>query len=290
MKYLAVSILLLCAMAFLVTSCSKDTSCTESTWYQDLDEDGLGNPDESLSACEQPSGYVLDNTDTNDAGTSTPLSAFDEFNSDAVTISFSGNEVTIETSGVPNHTSPYWPEGDPLHIDAVVATGMTPGQIGARPLGVTLPIAPKIAASSTATGLGPIGISVTGVPIFNDTEGPNNPLEAMIAQTFDYAGAHMGPSGYHYHVESSDVPENTVLTHDDENLLGIMADGFLIYGRKCNAIGGHPTDLDASGGHSSITQHGDEEFYHYHIINEYYLGSIVVLFGVDLQGTPNSIM
>ncbi|WP_046758740.1 YHYH protein [Kordia jejudonensis] len=242
-----------------------------------------------VSSCDDDSNATT--TEPSATETSTPLAAFDEFNTDAVTISFDGDEITIDTNGVPNHTSPYWESSAPLHIDAVVATALTPGMIGDRSFTVTVPSAPGLASSSTATGLGPIGISVTGTPIFNDTEGPNVPLEAQIAETFDYAGAHMGPSGYHYHVESSDVPENTVLSHNDEKLVGIMADGFLIYGRKCNATGNYPTDLDASGGHRSSSQHSNgEEFYHYHIINEFYLGTIIVLFGVDLQGTPNAIM
>ena len=234
----------------------------------------------------------VDMEDPSPVGTATPLSAFDEFNPDAITISFDGDQITIDSNGLPNHTSPYWEETDPLYIEPVVASRMTPGRIGGdRSLTVTVPAAPEIASSSSATGLGPIGISITGVPIFNDTEGPNRPLEEEIAQTFDYAGAHNGPSGYHYHVESSDVPENTVLSHDDEKLVGIMADGFLIYGRKCNSTGDYPTDLDVSGAHASSTQHSEgEEFYHYHIINEFYLGSIIALFAVDLQGTPNSIM
>ncbi len=232
-----------------------------------------------------------DETGGSSAEISTPISAFDEFNPDSVTISFDGDEITIESNGLPNHTSPYWAPTDPLYIDPIVATHLTPGGIGSGSFILTVPSAPELAASSTATGLGPIGISVTGVPIFNDTEGPNRPLEEEIAESFDYAGAHNGPSGYHYHVESSDIPENTVLSHDDQQLVGIMADGFLIYGRKCNSIGDHPTDLDVSGGHRSSTQHsGEEEFYHYHIINEYYLGTLIVLFGGDLQGTPNTIM
>ncbi len=240
-----------------------------------------------ISSCKD------DANDTDDSSTesSTPIAAFDEFNPDAVTISFDGDEITIESNGLPNHTSPYWAETEPLYIDPVVATRLTPGGIGSRSLTVTVPSAPEIAATSTATGLGPIGISVTGVPIFNDQEGDNRPIEEMIVETFDYAGAHNGPSGYHYHVESSDVPENTILSHDDEKLVGIMADGFLIYGRKCNSTGDHPTNLDVSGGHSSSTQHSaNDKFYHYHIINEFYLGNIIALFAVDLQGTPNSIM
>lgn len=257
MKYLLTAILFILGISILTTSCKNS----------------------------------MDDDETTTSEESTPLSAFDEFNPDAVIISFNEGEITIESNGLPNHTSPYWASTDPLYIDPVVATHLTPGGIGMGSFTVTVPAAPELATSSSATGLGPIGIGVTGVPIFNDTEGPNRPLEEQIAETFDYAGAHNGPSGYHYHIESSNVPENTVLSHDDEKLVGIMADGFLIYGRKCNSVGDHPTDLDASGGHHSSTQHSNNEgFYHYHIINEFYLGSIIVLFGVDLQGTPNAIM
>ncbi|MEO0471591.1 MAG: YHYH protein [Bacteroidota bacterium] len=275
----------------LVSSCKEDDICVETNWYQDADGDGLGNPDVSLSACEQPEGYVADNSDLNDSGNpSTPLSAFDEFNPDAVTVSFDGDEVTIVTNALPNHTSPYWAETEPLYIDPVVAVALTPGRIGGnRSYTLTASTAPGLAATSTATGLGPIGIAVTGVPIFNDMEGPNRPLEEQIVETFDYAGAHNGPSGYHYHIESYDVPENTVLSHDDEKLVGIMADGFLIYGRR-EMDGSYPTDLDESGGHFGVTPHSNgEEIYHYHIVNEYYFGNIIALFAGELQGTPNAI-
>ena len=83
---------------------------------------------------------------------------------------------------------------------------------------------------------------------------------------------------------------NNIVSFDDEKLVGIMADGFLIYGRR-EMDGAYPTDLDASGGHLGATTHSDgSEIYHYHIINEFYLGSIIALFAGDLQGTPNSIM
>ncbi len=244
----------------------------------------------SCSSDSEGTDTTDDTPDTPDA-VSTPLSAFDEFNPEAVTISFDGDEITIDSNGLPNHSSPYWEETEALYIEPVVATRLTPGRIGGdRSFTVTVPAAPEIAATSSATGLGPIGISVTGVPIFNDTEGPNIPLEEQIVETFDYAGAHNGPSGYHYHVESSDVPENTVLSHDDDKLVGIMADGFLIYGRR-EMDGTYPTDLDESGGHFGVTPHSNGvEVYHYHIINEFYLGSIIALFAVDLKGTPNSIM
>ncbi len=54
----------------LFSSCDEgDMPCTELTWYENADGDGLGNPDVSQSAGEQPEGYVADNPDTNDSST-----------------------------------------------------------------------------------------------------------------------------------------------------------------------------------------------------------------------------
>ena len=298
MKHLTfIGLITLTTISVVLISSCKDEECIESTWYQDLDEDGFGNPDVAIESCDQPDGYVGNNTDPNDSETTAgaggnPLSAYDEFNPDAVTITFSGDEVTLESNALPNHTTPYYADSDPLYIDPVVAveSQMSPGKINQGSYTMTVPTAPELAASSSATGLGAIGIAVTGAPIFNDEEGPNIQLSENVASGFDYAGGHMGPTGYHYHLESSDVEENTTLSHDDEKLVGILNDGFLLYGRK-EMDGSYPTDLDESGGHFGPTQHSDgEEFYHYHIINEIYVGPYILLFGGDLQGTPNGIM
>ncbi len=290
MKFLKYSVITLLYLAIFFTSCNEEEPCTEITWYQDADGDGLGNPDISLTSCDPIDGYVDNSSDVNDSGvTPTPLSAFDEFNSSSVTISFDGDEITIVSTGIPNHTSCYWEETEDLYIEQNFGDHVTPGKIREGSYTVTVSASPELANQSSATGLGAIGIAVTGAPIYNDQERQNMPLDVETALGFDYAGGHVGPGGYHYHIEAADVAENKTLSYDDESLVGIMADGFLLYGRK-EMDGSYPSDLDESGGHFGVTPHSNgEEIYHYHIVNEYYVNSYILLFGGDLKGTPNTI-
>ncbi|QHI38867.1 hypothetical protein IMCC3317_42670 [Kordia antarctica] len=233
--------------------------------------------------------------------------AFSEFDAANVTIMLNGSNVEIETNGMPNHTSPYWsnttarsatdPMGNtlttpasaqnhPLFVEPTATSYamMAPGNIddfnGSYSL--TIPAIPTLASSSSATGLGAIGIAISGAMIYNDEEGPNVPLDNAVG-SLDYTAAHTGPQSYHYHLETKAWSE------DDEELIGIIADGFFLYGRKCNSTATYPTDLDASGGHTSTTQHTTTAEYHYHIQNELYLNEYYILFPGNYQGTANNI-
>lgn len=233
--------------------------------------------------------------------------AFAEFNDESYSISYSGTNVVITTNGLPNHTSPYWsntnercingPMGTrctntnttvdhPLYIDPYVANEgiMSPGNIDqfSGNYTLTVPQNPTVASNSNSTGLGAIGLAVSGSVIYNDEEGPNVPLLAAVG-SLDYNGAHTGPQSYHYHLEPK------AWSNNDFQLIGIMADGFFIYGRKCYSTGDYPTDLDATNGHTAQTQHSCSPEYHYHIENELYLGEYYILFPNDFAGTPSSI-
>lgn len=236
--------------------------------------------------------------------------AFGDFDTDNTDIMLSGNNVIIETNGMANHTSPYWsnttercaqppmgPElctntnttvNHPLFVEPTETTYqfMAPGNIddfnGSYSL--TVLAAPALATISSSTGLGAIGIAVSGANIYNDQEGPNMPLDNNTIGSFDYTAAHTGPQSYHYHLEPK------AWSNDDDELIGIIADGFFIYGRKCNSTNDYPTDLDVSGGHTSTTQHSEgASEYHYHIQNELYLNEFYILFPGDYQGTPSNI-
>lgn len=216
--------------------------------------------------------------------------AFDAFDTDETDIYISGNgtTITIETTGLPNHTTPYWSESHELYVapTATNTSAMTPTRIdtSGRDLSSTLtvPAYPEHATSTTSTNLGPIGIAVSGAYIYNDQEGNGALDEAAVS--LDYTGAHIGPDYYHYHLEPK------AFTNDDDKLVGIMADGFFIYGRRDYPSNEYPDDLDASGGHFGPTPTNPDGEYHYHIINEIYSTTgTYILFAGPFMGTPNAL-
>ncbi|QNM86604.1 YHYH protein [Polaribacter pectinis] len=207
--------------------------------------------------------------------TGTLHEAFADFNSNAVEIYLDGNDVVIETTGLPNHETVYWGSGNSLYRDEP-NVALTPTEINDNNNATTIRVdaTPDLTGATVSTQLNTIGIAVSGASIFNDQEG-NGALD-QAAASLDWTGAHIGPGVYHYHLEPK------AFTNDDDNLVGILLDGVFIYGRKCNSTGTYPTDLDSSGGHSTETQHSEGKVeYHYHIKNELYstTGSYVVFEG-----------
>ncbi len=313
MKFtLQIALCSIIALSVMFVSCGdEDDPCTGVTWYEDADGDGLGNPDVTTSACEQPEGYVENSDDDDDTGgtTDTPElhPAFADFSEENFEIMLDGDEVVIVSTGLPDHSSPYWsnvterctvdPMGrtlctnsnttanHPLFVEPTVTTfdDMAPGNIDDFNGSYTLriPTNPEKATSTSSTGLGPIGMAVSGSMIYNDEEGPNVPLDDAVV-SLDFTAAHTGPQSYHYHLEPK------AWSDDDDKLIGIISDGFFLYGRR-DYDGSYPDDLDASGGHFGPTPHNPDGEYHYHIMNDAYLGQYYILFPRDYQGTPNPI-
>lgn len=265
----------------------------------------LGLSTYSCSSNEAATDTATDAT-TDGTTTATLSSAFSLFDKTNVTVTLSGSNVVLKSNGLPNHKSPYWSNTTARTLDGIATAAsatnhalfetpeanggttsyatMAPGNIDnfTGSYSLTVPASPSKASKTSATGLGAIGIAVSGAMIYNDEEGPGIALNSAVS-SLDVCGAHTGPQSYHYHLE----PKKW--SNDDSNLIGIIADGFFLYGRKCNSTGTYPTDLDASGGHTSTTQYSTTAVYHYHIKNELYLSKYYILFPGDYRGTPKTI-
>lgn len=246
-----------------------------------------------LSGCgDGSSDDTVEETDNSSGETATLSDAFLDFGAN-VTAVVDGSDIVVESNGRPDHTSPYWDPDNAsgLYIEPnsvyTIESQMSPGFIEEYNNMYSLRISgsPAKASSSSSTGLGAIGISVSGAPIFNDQEGPNVNLDIGVISGFDRNGGHTGPETYHYHLEPISI------SNDDDSLVGVIADGFFLYGRRCYSNPNeYPADLDESGGHSAATKYsaGTSE-YHYHIQNDLYLSAYYLLFPGNYQGTASAI-
>ncbi|CAN5457705.1 hypothetical protein BH11BAC5_BH11BAC5_55670 [soil metagenome] len=204
--------------------------------------------------------------DTGGGGNATVPAVFSKFNS-TVTISVEGNFVVLKSNGLPEHKSPYY-QGTTwaatlyeAYNGTNPAFAINPNRIAQQNLTFKIPISPALNTTHEATPLGPIGISINGVPIFNQYAGPAQPLTNEI-NSFDQYNGHPQQTGqYHYHVE----PLYTTALKGKEALIGFLLDGFPVYGPKENGVTLTSANLDAYHGHTSVTADYPAGIYHYHI-------------------------
>lgn len=192
----------------------------------------------------------------------------------AVSVAIGATSAVLTSRGVPDHVTPYWGVGNALYEAQLSGHHVTPGIVSERAFAMTLPLTPAEATTKEATSLGPIGMALNGVAIYNDREGGNVPVDSGVLMSMDRAGAHVGPGGYHYHFDGD------FTSFDDANLIGFLRDGFPIYGRR-DADGSYP-NLDTNGGHVGTTADFPTAIYHYHSARTTYMNS---RFSVLKQGS-----
>lgn len=188
---------------------------------------------------------------------------YSKFNS-TLQIYTEGNYVVIKTKSVPDHKSPYFATTDSRY-EAYNGTDpnfmLNPNRIIDQNLTFKIPVSPTESSSKSATPLGPIGVSINGVAIFNQYAGPGTPLTNEI-NSFDQYNGHPQQSGqYHYHVE----PKYITTLKGKSTLIGVLLDGFPVYGPLENGITLTTANLDAYHGHTSATAEFPGGTYHYHI-------------------------
>lgn len=206
----------------------------------------------------------------------------------ATSITNDGTYITIKTKDLPDHKSAYYPTSNALYeaYSGTTFGGVTfsknPNSIIEQTTTFKIPVNPKLDATHSATPLGPIGISLNGVPFFNQYAGPSQPLTSEIV-SFDKYYGHPQQSGmYHYHVEPLYL---TTVKSTKSGLLGFLLDGFPVYGPQeedgtivTNAM------LDVYHGHTHKTIDFSAGSYHYHFTTE-----APYLNGSGFYGTPGTV-
>lgn len=184
-------------------------------------------------------------------------------------ISSDGTFITIKTNALPDHKSSYYATSNALYetYSGITFGGgefkKNPNSIASQSLTFKIPLNPKPASTPSATPLGPIGVSINGVPFFNQYAGPNNQALTSEINSFDKYYGHPQQSGqYHYHVEPLYL---TTVKTTKSGLLGFLLDGYPVYGPlEENGKTLVSSDLDVLHGHSHATIDYPNGIYHYH--------------------------
>ncbi len=210
------------------------------------------------------------------------VSKFD--NVAGVTYSINGDFLEITTNGLPDHKSPYWGQGSAMY-EAYNGTNpnwnQNPNTIQTQNITFKIPLYPKEATTKEATSLGPIGVSLNGVAFYNQYAGPNNqPLTNEINSFDQYLGHPQNSGQYHYHIE----PVYLTNKLGKSSFLGLLADGFPVYGPEENGSTITSSDLDDYHGHVSVTSDFPNGIYHYHITSD-----DPYLNGSGYYGTPGNV-
>jgi len=191
----------------------------------------------------------------------------------ATSITSDGTFLTIKTNGLPDHKSAYYPTTNALYeaYSGTTFGGNTfnknPNTIASQTLTFKIPVIPTVDINHIATPLGPIGVALNGVPLFNQYAGPNNQKLAGEIVSFDQYYGHPQQTGqYHYHVEPLYL---TTVKSTKSGLMGFLLDGFPVYGPKEeNDSIVTSSMLDVYHGHTHATIDFPNGTYHYHFTSD----------------------
>ncbi len=216
-----------------------------------------------------------------------------------VTVTKTGDSVTVATDALPPHASYYYGTGNSNFSMFDTSRGQSykpnPNTLSKKPFAIRVPNTPVakgliinaalvdgvVASSTEEFGLGPAGVALDSVALFNPLARPGDDIENE-KYTFDEFNAHPTPNGtYHYHSASrgpldvlvaAGIATSAIPGSASVELFGIMCDGTVVLG--CTELDGAPAprsrDLDAQAGHVGDLKdaHGTTHFaarYHTHV-------------------------
>lgn len=144
---------------------------------------------------------------------------------------------------------------------------MNPNTATAKNYNLSIPKTPEIVPVPGCVGLGMIGITRTGVAIYNPLAGDlSNAVEGASPELFDKCDGHASPDGaYHYHK----IPESCMYKGDVEEFIGVALDGFPIYGPRVSESQ-NVTESELDKCHGKVVNGS----YRYYVTDKfpYYLG------------------
>lgn len=177
-----------------------------------------------------------------------------------------GNYVVIKVTSLPDHKSPYYKgtQWAATQYEAYNGTNplwnQNPNTIAESDVTFKIPLNPAVATTHTSTPMGPMGVAINGVPIFNQYAAGGSPLTGE-KNSFDQYDGHPQQQGmYHYHAE----PYYLTTAKGKDALLGFLLDGFPVYGPLEGGKTITNTDLDVYHGHFAVTADYPAGIYHYH--------------------------
>jgi hypothetical protein len=181
---------------------------------------------------------------------------------DDMTVSVAGDTLTVSDDGVPDH--------DLLEAYALMDGSTT--AVGESAYILTFPTVPTVATSTVDTGMGTIGVAISGGQYFNPYEGDG--VTVALDNNFDVDGVpfvdtcngHPLPTGedYHYHGVPYCITDEVDTDGAHSVLIGVLNDGYPVYG-PWGEGGVAPSDLDECSGHLGATPEFVDGVYHYHL-------------------------
>ncbi|PJZ81834.1 hypothetical protein CH359_07675 [Leptospira meyeri] len=201
-----------------------------------------------LGLLSSSSGYTGTCTTTFGAG----VPSWIQTSFTCVTVSVSGSNYVFKFNSLPTYKSIYWGSSSAgyestMYVNSGQANAKNPNLIKSQNHTLTVPIDNQNTTATTSS-FGMIGVSTNGIAIYNDQAAPGDSLSTEY-YTFDSSQGHPTSTGaYHYHVEPPKISNN------DSNLVGIAQDGYLIFGKKHNAITAGLTNGFTLGGANSSTK------------------------------------
>lgn len=198
-----------------------------------------------------------------------------------------GDYIVIKTKDLPDHKSVYYQSTQWQSTLYEAYNGSNSAfmsnnvPIRQQNLTFRIPLKPALNTAHRATPMGPIGVSLNGVPFFNQYAGNGAPLGPEI-NSFDQYNGHATPQdgSYHYHAE----PLWLTARKGRDALLGFLLDGFPVYGPLENGHVIVNADLDAYHGHTAATADYPNGIYHYHTTTaDPYIN------GNGFYGTPGTV-